>query len=144
MAAAGLCAWVINIHRYHQVFLVVGPKQQALKDSQNELVEARERLDYLKQKINDLERKLSEIQSEFEDAVAAKQKCQQEADKTTFTIDLAHRLVNGLANENIRWRESVQRLVFIYGKVIICDILLLLLMTSVKNTEVCHFRCSSN
>lgn len=112
MAAAGLCAWVINIHRYHQVFLVVGPKQQALKDSQNELVEARERLDYLKQKINDLERKLSEIQSEFEDAVAAKQKCQQEADKTTFTIDLAHRLVNGLANENIRWRESVQRLVF--------------------------------
>ncbi|XP_061387676.1 dynein beta chain, ciliary, partial [Musca vetustissima] len=110
VAAAGLCAWVINIHRYHQVFLVVGPKQQALKDSQNELAEARQRLDYLKQKINDLERKLSEIQSEFEDAIASKQKCQQEADKTTFTIDLAHRLVNGLANENERWRESIQSL----------------------------------
>uniref|UniRef100_A0A1I8M0L3 Dynein heavy chain n=1 Tax=Musca domestica TaxID=7370 RepID=A0A1I8M0L3_MUSDO len=110
VAAAGLCAWVINIHRYHQVFLVVGPKQQALKDSQNELAEARQRLDYLKQKINELERKLSEIQSEFEDAVASKQKCQQEADKTTFTIDLAHRLVNGLANENERWRESIQSL----------------------------------
>uniref|UniRef100_A0A1I8PY36 AAA+ ATPase domain-containing protein n=1 Tax=Stomoxys calcitrans TaxID=35570 RepID=A0A1I8PY36_STOCA len=110
VAAAGLCAWVINIHRYHQVFLVVGPKQQALKDSQNELTEARERLEYLKQKINDLERKLREIQSEFEEAVASKQKCQLEADKTTFTIDLAHRLVNGLANENIRWKESVQSL----------------------------------
>ncbi|XP_037811861.1 dynein beta chain, ciliary, partial [Lucilia sericata] len=110
VAAAGLCAWVINIHRYHQVFLIVGPKQQALKDSQNELSAARERLDYLKVKINNLERKLSEIQAEFEDAVKEKQKCQHEADKTTFTIDLAHRLVNGLANENIRWKESVQNL----------------------------------
>lgn len=109
MAAAGLCAWVINIHRYHQVFLIVGPKQQALKDSQNELIAARERLEYLKVKINDLEKKLSEIQAEFEDAIREKQKCQREADKTTFTIDLAHRLVNGLANENIRWKESVQK-----------------------------------
>lgn len=111
VAAAGLCAWVINIHRYHQVFLIVGPKQKALQDSQDELLEARERLQYLKCKINDLEAKLSAIQAEFEEAVAEKQKCQREADKTAFTIDLAHRLINGLANENIRWKYSVQRFV---------------------------------
>ncbi|ALC45571.1 CG41497 [Drosophila busckii] len=110
VAAAGLCAWVINLHRYHQVFLIVGPKQKALQDSHQELLEARERLQYLKSKINNLELKLAEIQAEFEHAVAEKQKCQNEADKTTFTIDLAHRLVNGLANENVRWRESVQSL----------------------------------
>ncbi|XP_060647178.1 dynein beta chain, ciliary [Drosophila nasuta] len=110
VAAAGLCAWVINLHRYHQVFLIVGPKQQALQDSQQELFEARERLQYLKTKINHLQDKLAEIQAEFEHAVAEKQKCQREADKTSFTIDLAHRLVNGLANENVRWRESVQSL----------------------------------
>lgn len=109
VAAAGLCAWVINLYRYHQVFLIVGPKQQALQDSQQELHEARERLQYLKSKINNLELKLAEIQAEFEHAVAEKQKCQREADKTSFTIDLAHRLVNGLANENVRWRESIQR-----------------------------------
>ncbi|XP_017082814.2 dynein heavy chain 17, axonemal [Drosophila eugracilis] len=110
VAAAGLCAWVINLHRYHQVFLIVGPKQQALQDSHQELLEARERLQYLKGKINNLEAKLAEIQAEFENAVAEKQRCQKEADKTAFTIDLAHRLVNGLANENIRWKESVQSL----------------------------------
>lgn len=109
VAAAGLCAWVINLHRYHQVFLIVGPKQQALQDSQKELQEARERLQYLKFKIQEFEMKLAEIQAEFEEAIAAKQMCQREADKTAFTIDLAHRLVNGLANENVRWRESVQR-----------------------------------
>jgi dynein heavy chain len=39
--------------------------------------------------------------------MAAKQKCQDEADRTAYTINLANRLVNGLASENIRWRDSV-------------------------------------
>lgn len=41
-------------------------------------------------------------------ALAAKQKCQDEADATAFMIDLANRLINGLASENIRWAETVQ------------------------------------
>jgi len=111
VAAAGLCAWIINIHRYHQVFLIVGPKQKALQDSQEELQEAQNRLEFLKAKIKNLEVKLSEIQAEFENAIAEKQKCQNEADKTAFTLDLAHRLINGLANENVRWKQSVKRFV---------------------------------
>ena len=39
--------------------------------------------------------------------MAAKQKCQDEADRTAYTINLANRLVNGLASENVRWREAV-------------------------------------
>ncbi|KAL9898323.1 dynein beta chain, ciliary [Glossina fuscipes fuscipes] len=111
VAAAGLCAWVINIYRYYQIFLFVGPKQRALKDSQEELKNAREHLHYLKSKIISLEHKLAQIQAEFEEAVNAKQKCQADADKTTNTIDVAHRLVNGLVNENIRWKQSVQSLI---------------------------------
>lgn len=41
-------------------------------------------------------------------ALAAKQKCQDEADTTAFIIDLANRLINGLASENIRWAETIQ------------------------------------
>uniref|UniRef100_A0A1A9VM43 AAA+ ATPase domain-containing protein n=1 Tax=Glossina austeni TaxID=7395 RepID=A0A1A9VM43_GLOAU len=111
VAAAGLCAWVINIYRYYQIFLFVGPKQRALKDSQEELKNAREHLHFLKSKIISLEHKLGQIQAEFEEAVNAKQKCQAEADKTANTIDVAHRLVNGLVNENIRWKQSVQSLI---------------------------------
>lgn len=114
VAAAGLCAWVINIYRYYQIFLFVGPKQLALKDSQEELKNAREHLHYLKSKIISLEHKLGQIQAEFEEAVNAKQKCQSEADKTANTIDVAHRLVNGLVNENIRWKQSVQRCEYLH------------------------------
>ena len=46
-------------------------------------------------------------------ALAEKQKCQDEADATAATIDLANRLVNGLASEKIRWTEEVKMLVFI-------------------------------
>lgn len=46
-------------------------------------------------------------------ALAEKQKCQDEADATALTIDLANRLVNGLASEKIRWTETVEMLVSI-------------------------------
>lgn len=50
-AASGLCAWVINIHNFHNVFLVVEPKQRALEDAQNELKAAQDKLDFLNSKI---------------------------------------------------------------------------------------------
>ena len=60
--------------------------------------------------VQELEKKLNIIQAEFDAALNEKQKCQFEADKTAFTIDLAHRLVNGLASEKVRWRVSVSSL----------------------------------
>lgn len=86
------------------------PKQRALDEAQAELHAAELKMLELTLKINELEEQLGVIQAEFNDALAEKQKCQDEADKTAFTIDLAHRLVNGLASENVRWRESIAQL----------------------------------
>ncbi|XP_058061407.1 LOW QUALITY PROTEIN: dynein beta chain, ciliary-like [Anopheles bellator] len=110
IAAAGLCAWVINIHKFYEVYQVVEPKQRALNEAQSELKAAQDKLMELTSKITELEEKLSVIEAAFNNALAEKQKCQDEADKTAFTIDLAHRLVNGLASENVRWRESIATL----------------------------------
>jgi hypothetical protein len=33
-AAAGLCAWVIAVEKYHHVWKVVGPKQLALAEAE--------------------------------------------------------------------------------------------------------------
>lgn len=54
---------------------------------------------------------MSSIKAEFDSAMSEKMRYQQEADKTSFTIDLAHRLVNGLASEAIRWHQSVEKYV---------------------------------
>lgn len=106
-AASGLCAWVINIMKFYDVFVVVEPKRKALQKANQELKDAQARLSELKQKLEELEDKLSELKAQFDVAVAAKLKSQQEADATSLTIDLANRLVNGLASENVRWGESV-------------------------------------
>ena len=52
---------------------------------------------------------LAELTAQFEEATSEKLRCQQEAEKTTKTIELANRLVGGLASENVRWAESVAK-----------------------------------
>jgi dynein heavy chain, axonemal len=90
--------------------LYVEPKQRALVDTQNEQREAQVKLEMLNRKVNELELDLQVIQKQYDGALAEKQKCQDEADKTTTTIDLAHRLINGLGSENLRWRQSITNL----------------------------------
>ena len=41
-------------------------------------------------------------------ATSDKLRCQQEAENTNKTIELANRLVGGLASENVRWAEAVK------------------------------------
>ncbi|KAJ8925640.1 hypothetical protein NQ315_009485 [Exocentrus adspersus] len=107
IAAAGLCSWVINILKYYEVFVVVEPKRKALAQANKDLNDARNKLAELNEKLNQLEKQLGVLRAEFEEATNAKLKCQAEADATTQMIDLANRLVNGLASENVRWRELV-------------------------------------
>ena len=46
-------------------------------------------------------------QAEFEYATGEKLRCQQEAETTAKTIELANRLVGGLASENVRWADAI-------------------------------------
>lgn len=54
-----------------------------------------------------LEEMLAKLTADFEKATADKLRCQKEADATQATIQLANRLVGGLASENVRWAEAV-------------------------------------
>lgn len=106
-AAAGLCDWVINIIKFYDVYVVVEPKRRALIQANAELSAAQDRLRFLNNQIESLEEQLSMLKTEFQEATNAKLKCQADAETTANTIDLANRLVNGLASENYRWRDSV-------------------------------------
>jgi dynein heavy chain len=61
--------------------------------------------------LQSLEEQLAKLTSDFEKATAEKMCCQKEADATNATIQLANRLVGGLASENVRWAESVAKYV---------------------------------
>lgn len=50
-AAAGLCAWVINIIRFYEVFCDVEPKRKALAQANADLAAAEEKLNVIKRKV---------------------------------------------------------------------------------------------
>jgi dynein heavy chain len=51
-AAAGLCAWVINIMMYYEVYCDVEPKRIALNQANTDLSNAREKLRGIKAKVS--------------------------------------------------------------------------------------------
>ena len=108
-AAAGLCSWVINIVRFFEVYCDVEPKRRALEEANAELLAAKEKLLSVKEKVKDLEATLKKLTDDYQKAIDEKVRCQKEADDTAKTIQLANRLVGGLASEKIRWSDSVMR-----------------------------------
>ncbi|KAA0703060.1 Dynein beta chain, ciliary [Triplophysa tibetana] len=105
-AAAGLCAWAINIVRYYEVYCEVAPKRQALTQATDELHIATTKLLGVRKKLEDLDRHLQSLTAQFERAATEKLHCQQEVTRTSQTIELANRLVGGLQAENVRWSEG--------------------------------------
>ncbi|XP_076548684.1 dynein beta chain, ciliary isoform X2 [Osmia lignaria lignaria] len=109
-AAAGLCSWVKNIMVFHYINDAVKPLRAALAQANAELKAAMDRLNSLRARLEELQKVLDVLGDKMNAALAEKQKCQDEADATALTIDLANRLVNGLASEKIRWTETVETL----------------------------------
>ncbi|XP_040289656.1 dynein heavy chain 11, axonemal [Bufo bufo] len=107
-AAAGLCAWVINIVKYYEVYCDVEPKRRALSQANDDLKGATDKLDAIRKKLHDLDNNLKRLQQSFEKATAEKIRCQEEVNRTNTTIELANRLVKGLESENVRWSESIK------------------------------------
>lgn len=58
--------------------------------------------------MQELQKVLDNLAEKMDIAMSEKMKCQKEADATTNSIDLANRLVNGLASEKIRWTETIE------------------------------------
>lgn len=50
-AAAGLCAWVINIIKFYEVFCDVEPKRKALAQANADLASAQDKLAVIKRKV---------------------------------------------------------------------------------------------
>uniref|UniRef100_A0A8C5QHE5 Dynein axonemal heavy chain 11 n=1 Tax=Leptobrachium leishanense TaxID=445787 RepID=A0A8C5QHE5_9ANUR len=107
-AAAGLCAWVINIVKFYEVYCDVEPKRRALAQANEDLSGATGKLEAIRRKLHDLDRNLKKLTISFETATTEKIRCQEEVNRTNLTIELANRLVTGLESENIRWSESIK------------------------------------
>jgi len=106
-AAAGLCAFVVNICLYHEVVTTVEPKRKALAEANEQLNEANETLRIVNEKVAALEEKLAKLTAELNQANKDKQDALDSVERGQRKLDLAQRLTSALAAENVRWAENV-------------------------------------
>ncbi|XP_029686282.1 dynein heavy chain 11, axonemal isoform X1 [Takifugu rubripes] len=108
-AAAGLCAWVINIIRFQEIFVFceVEMKRMCLSQANADLAEAADKLEAIRKKLAELDGSLEILTTSFEKATSEKLRFQEEVNRTNNTIELANRLVKGLESENVRWANSL-------------------------------------
>ncbi|XP_068613056.1 dynein axonemal heavy chain 11 [Brachionichthys hirsutus] len=106
-AAAGLCAWTINIVRYYEIYCDVIPKRHALSQANAELETATAKLSAVQKKLEDLDASLQSLKTQFEKFTSEKLSCQEEVMRTNQTIELANRLVKGLQSEKERWSQAI-------------------------------------
>ena len=106
-AAAGLCSFVLNIVMYYEVVVTVEPKRKALQEANEQLEEANNQLKAVMELVADLEDKLAKLTTDLSAANAEKQMALEIVEKGQKKLDLAQRLTNALASENVRWAENI-------------------------------------
>ncbi|KAG5682932.1 hypothetical protein PVAND_012250 [Polypedilum vanderplanki] len=110
--ARSMCAWVIAMNRYADVYKDVEPKikkrdaaeyelnqvMQVLKQKQGQLAEAEEKIQSLRDDLDRKQKEMHEIQMKY--------------DLNNKRLTSAGRLTTALSDEEIRWRETVATLDF--------------------------------
>ena len=102
-AAAGLCSFVVNIVMYYEIVVTVEPKRIALKEANEQLDAANTTLKTVMDMVAELEAKLEKLTNELNAANKEKQDALDSVDRGQKKLDLAQRLTNALASENVRW-----------------------------------------
>ena len=110
VAAKSLCQWVRAMKVYDEVAKVVEPKKQLLAESMAKLQDEQGRLQKIQDELAAVIAKVDELQATCDATVAEKQRLQDMADTTSKRLVRAGKLTSGLADEAVRWRDTVATL----------------------------------
>jgi dynein heavy chain len=108
-AATSLCMWVHAMDVYSDVAKEVEPKKARLEEMNQMLASANATLKEKQDQLQGVLDKVAELKAQCDAAVAEKNRLQNEADLTKARLDRAGKLTTGLADEQVRWTESVGR-----------------------------------
>ena len=108
-AAANLCKWVINIVIYNTIYKKVKPLMGASEAAEKLANEKQAELAVVLEKVRVIVEKVDALKAQLDAAVAKKQAVEDDANALQLNLSLANRLVNGLADENVRWTNNVKQ-----------------------------------
>lgn len=109
-AAANLCTWVVNIYGYNRIYVKVKPLMDSLNAARQRKEAALASLAGAEKKVANVQAHLKLLEEKYNDAMDEKQEVEDQASKLMARADLAKRLVGGLASENVRWAQEIEKL----------------------------------
>lgn len=107
-AAMMLCSWSVNIVIFNRIFKNVAPLVASKNAAQATLEQKQKDLAIVKEKVRILNEKVGALKNQLEEAEATKQAVEKDAANCEAKLSAAIKLVNGLAGENKRWKETVK------------------------------------
>jgi dynein heavy chain len=109
-AAANLSNWACNVYRYNRIYVKVKPLMESLEEARKKKSAAEVSLASAEKIVSDINKKLALLRDELMSATQEKAKVEKEAAACQGRLDLATRLVGGLASEGTRWSTEIGNL----------------------------------
>ncbi|XP_069062696.1 dynein axonemal heavy chain 1 [Pleurodeles waltl] len=123
-ACTSICQWVRAMHKYHFIAKAVEPKRQALREAQEDLDITTKVLEKAKAQLSEVEAGITTLEAKYKDCLSKKEELEKNCDQVQQKLSRADKLINGLADEKVRWEETVRNLEFminnIAGDVLLC------------------------
>ncbi|XP_019911214.2 dynein heavy chain 1, axonemal [Esox lucius] len=116
-ACTSICQWVRAMHVYHFVAKGVAPKRQALQEAQEDLAITQRILDNANEKLARVEEGIATLQAKYHDCLAKRDELDSKCQLCEIRLVRADKLIGGLADEKVRWRETVQHLEYMINNV---------------------------
>uniref|UniRef100_UPI00398F6457 dynein axonemal heavy chain 6 isoform X2 n=1 Tax=Pristiophorus japonicus TaxID=55135 RepID=UPI00398F6457 len=106
-ACKSMCMWVRAMDLYSRVVKVVEPKRIKLAAAQEELDSTLETLKEKQNKLRELDLKLEDLQEQYDRSIEEKKNLARTMELTQARLVHAGKLTAALADEQIRWQESI-------------------------------------
>ena len=109
-AAACLASWVTNMDAYHNLRCQIRPKEERLYEATLRLDRSRAQFQRVQEHVAGLNEKLNNLIEAHNAATERSRLLKQQAETTRLKMNVAERLVAGLAEETIRWGATLEGL----------------------------------
>lgn len=109
-ACKSMCMWVSAMELYARVAKEVAPKRKRLEEAKEALNTTMAKLAEKAAALKMVEDQLEALKANYEESVASKKVLAEKMEETTRRLARASKLTLALADEQIRWAQSVERL----------------------------------
>ncbi|XP_071080158.1 dynein axonemal heavy chain 6-like [Haliotis cracherodii] len=111
-ACRSICEWVLALEHYNEVYKMVKPKQKRVEEAKEALKLAQDGLAQKQASLKKIEDHLKMIQQQYQDSVNQREALKERKKTTALRLQRASVLVSALADEKVRWADSVEVLDF--------------------------------